>query len=67
MSRVSYAIAGGVLAAVCLGVAAHAQQAAPPPLATTKVAGTDNVYVFRYGNAQSMFVVTSAGFWGRGA
>jgi glyoxylase-like metal-dependent hydrolase (beta-lactamase superfamily II) len=61
MSRVSYAIAGGVLAAVCLGVVAHAQQASPPPFATTKVAGTDNVYVFRYGNHQSMFVVTSAG------
>ena len=43
MSRVSYTIAGGVLAAVCLGVAAHAQQAPPPPFATTKVTGTDNV------------------------
>ncbi len=32
-----------------------------PPFATTKVDGADNVYVFRYGNAQSMFVVTSAG------
>ena len=61
MKQVSYAIAGGVLAAVCLGVVAHAQQAAPPPFATTKVDGTNNVYVFRYGNAQSMFVVTSAG------
>ena len=61
MKGVSYAIAGGALAAVCLGVVAHAQQAAPPPFATTKVDGTNNVYVFRYGNAQSMFVVTSAG------
>jgi glyoxylase-like metal-dependent hydrolase (beta-lactamase superfamily II) len=58
-SRLSSAIAGGLLAAACLGVAAYAQQPAPPPFATTKVA--DNVYVFRYGNAQSMFVVTSAG------
>lgn len=33
----------------------------PPPFATTKVEGTDNVYVFRYGNHQAMFVVTSAG------
>jgi len=41
-------------------VVAHAQQAAPP-FATTKVDGTDNVYVFRYGNHQAMFVVTSAG------
>jgi len=35
--------------------------AAPPPFATTKVEGTDNVYVFRYQNHQSMFVVTPAG------
>ena len=61
MTRLSYAIAAGVLAATCLGVAAYAQQPAPPPFATTKVDGTDNVYVFRYGNHQSMFVVTSAG------
>ena len=59
-SRMSYAIAGGALAAACLGVAAYAQQA-PPPFATTKVDGTDNVYIFRAGNHQSMFIVTSAG------
>ncbi len=59
MGRVAYAIAGSLLAAVCLSVA-YAQQAAPP-FATTKVDGTDNVYVFRYGNHQAMFVVTSAG------
>ena len=59
-TRLSLAIAGGALAA-SLGVAAYAQQPAPPPFATTKVPGTENVYVFRYGNAQSMFVVTSAG------
>ncbi len=61
MSRVSHVIAGATLAAACLGVAAHAQQPSPPPFATTKVDGTDNVYVFRAGNHQSMFVVTSAG------
>lgn len=32
-----------------------------PPFSTTKVEGTDNVYVFRYRNHQAMFVVTSAG------
>ncbi len=32
---------------------------APPPFATTKV--TDNVYVFRYGGHQSMFIVTPDG------
>jgi glyoxylase-like metal-dependent hydrolase (beta-lactamase superfamily II) len=60
-SHRSYVIAGSLLAAACLGVVAHAQQPTPPPFATTKVDGTDNVYVFRNGNHQSMFVVTSAG------
>ena len=36
-------------------------QSAPPPFATTKVEGTDNVYIFRYQGHQSMFVVTSDG------
>ena len=62
MPRLSYLIAGAALAAACLGAVAYAQQQpAPPPFATTKVPGTDNVYIFRYGNHQSMFVVTSAG------
>jgi glyoxylase-like metal-dependent hydrolase (beta-lactamase superfamily II) len=39
--------------------AAMAQNA--PPVSTTKVDGTDNVYVFRYGNHQSMFIVTPQG------
>jgi glyoxylase-like metal-dependent hydrolase (beta-lactamase superfamily II) len=58
-------LAAAAFAAASLGVAAHAQQPAqqpaPPPFATSKVDGTDNVYVFRYGNHQAMFVVTSAG------
>lgn len=33
----------------------------PPPFATTKVEGTDNVYIFRAMGHQSMFVVTSEG------
>jgi glyoxylase-like metal-dependent hydrolase (beta-lactamase superfamily II) len=36
-------------------------QPSPPPFATTKVEGTDNVYIFRYGFHQSMFVVTPEG------
>ena len=41
---------------------APAQPAAQQPMfATTKVEGTDNVYIFRYQNHQSMFVVTPAG------
>src|SRR5258708_10736613 len=50
------ALAAGVVA---LCSAAFAQQ--KPPYETTKVEGTDNVYVFRAGNHQSMFVVTKAG------
>jgi len=54
-----------VIAVACGAFAQDKPAAAPsekPPLyATTKVEGTDNVYVFRYGNHQSMFVVTSAG------
>jgi glyoxylase-like metal-dependent hydrolase (beta-lactamase superfamily II) len=61
MRRASYVIVAALVAAACVGVVAHAQQPAAPPFATTKVDGTDNVYVFRYGNHQSMFVVTSAG------
>jgi glyoxylase-like metal-dependent hydrolase (beta-lactamase superfamily II) len=39
--------------------AAMAQNA--PAVSTTKVDGTDNVYVFRYGGHQSMFIVTPQG------
>src|SRR5215203_5003836 len=56
------------IAAVTAGLAGFSQaqtpapaQAAAPLFATTKVEGTDNVYVFRYQNHQAMFVVTSAG------
>lgn len=52
-------------AMVALGAAAvmpaAAQQAQRPPHATTKVPGTDNVYIFRNGNHQAMFVVTPEG------
>jgi glyoxylase-like metal-dependent hydrolase (beta-lactamase superfamily II) len=34
---------------------------AQPPFATTKVEGADNVYIFRNGNHQAMFVVTPEG------
>ena len=40
---------------------AAAAAATPPVFATTKVEGTDNVYIFRYQGHQSMFVVTKAG------
>jgi len=62
MSRMSYLFTGAALTAAILGGSALAQQAdKPAPFATTKVDGTDNVYIFRYGNHQSMFVVTSDG------
>ena len=43
----------------CVPAPTTPASAPAPPFATTKVA--DNVYVFRYGGHQSMFVVTPAG------
>src|SRR5688572_12530171 len=34
---------------------------ARPPIETTKVEGTENVYIFRNGNHQAMFIVTNDG------
>jgi len=61
MSRIHATLAAAALAATALAGGTNAQQPAPPPYATTKVEGTDNVYIFRYGGHQSMFVVTPAG------
>src|SRR5262250_3168015 len=62
MLRILRVILWEAVAVAILGGSTHAQEPAkPPPFATTKVEGTDNVYIFRYGNAQAMFVVTSAG------
>ncbi len=61
MSRASYAVAGGGHSGIGLGVGAHPQHPAAPPVATPNVLGAQKVYVFRYGNHQAMFVVTSAG------
>jgi glyoxylase-like metal-dependent hydrolase (beta-lactamase superfamily II) len=49
------------LSAMLVAGAVSAQQAERPPFATTKVEGTENVYIFRNGNHQSMFVVTKDG------
>ena len=60
MLRVHFAgTTAAALIASAFAVPAQAQQPAPPPFATTKV--TDNVYIFRYGGHQSMFIVTPAG------
>ena len=56
MSRAHVA---GIMLSAALVTAAQAQAPAPPPFATTKV--TDNVYIFRYGGHQSMFIVTPQG------
>jgi len=49
------------VATAAYSLAALAQAPAQPPFATTKVEGTDNVYIFRYLGHQSMFVVTPEG------
>src|SRR6201996_3262803 len=48
------------LAAFVAGLGSAAAQN-PPQTSTKKVEGTDNVYIFRYGGHQSMFVVTPQG------
>lgn len=59
MSRLATALLAGVLAAAALPV--YAQAPTPPPFSTTKVEGTDGVYIFRYQGHQAMFVVTPEG------
>src|SRR5215831_16986075 len=59
MSRIHVAAMTTAIIASALAATAQAQQPAAPPFATTKV--TDNVYIFRYGNHQSIFIVTPAG------
>jgi len=43
----------------CVSLSVHAQQR--PMVQTTKVEGTDGVYIFRNGNHQAMFIVTNDG------
>jgi glyoxylase-like metal-dependent hydrolase (beta-lactamase superfamily II) len=59
MLRVHFAGMTAALITIFLAAPTQAQQPAPPPFATTKV--TDNVYIFRYGAHQSMFIVTPDG------
>src|SRR5437588_8324444 len=73
--RLGFSHIAAALAALATATAASAQTppttppastpppaaAAPPPFATTKVDGTENVYIFRYQGHQSMFVVTKEG------
>src|SRR6201987_824667 len=59
MTSRAYISAVGIIASVALTAAAQAQS--PPTFATTKVDGTENVYIFRYLRHQSMFIVTPQG------
>ena len=61
MLRAHFIGLSAALTAATLVATAQAQTGAPPPYATTKVDGTDNVYIFRYGGHQSMFIVTKDG------
>jgi glyoxylase-like metal-dependent hydrolase (beta-lactamase superfamily II) len=61
MSRIVFSGIAAALLAVFAAAPVLAQTAQRPAFATTKVDGTDNVYIFRYENHQSMFVVTKAG------
>jgi glyoxylase-like metal-dependent hydrolase (beta-lactamase superfamily II) len=58
MMKASKAIVSIAILTIGAGTA-MAQNA--PPFATKKVDGTENVYVFRYGGHQSMFIVTPQG------
>lgn len=59
MLRFAQVIISAALSVVVLAAFARAQQ--PPPFATTRVWGTENVYTFRYRNHQAMFIVTTEG------
>ena len=59
MKPTQFAAACVLAAAVCAPAWSQAPQR--PQIETRKVDGTDNVYIFRNGGHQAMFVVTSAG------
>ena len=61
MSRIGVASIVATLLAIAVAGGGYAQQAARPPFATTQVDGTNNVYIFRNGNHQAMFIVTPEG------
>jgi glyoxylase-like metal-dependent hydrolase (beta-lactamase superfamily II) len=60
MSRLATAFVACLLASA-LPASAQAPAAPPPLFSTTKVDGTDGVYIFRYQGHQAMFVVTPDG------
>ena len=60
MSRTLITSIATAALAVALNGPANSQ-AARPQIETKKVDGTENVYIFRNGNHQAMFIVTPAG------
>jgi hypothetical protein len=54
-------LAGVAVALIAAGLSVAQAQAPRPQIETKKVDGTDNVYIFRNGNHQSMFIVTKDG------
>jgi len=61
MSQIRLAAMVVALSVAGFATTGLAQQAQRPQIETTKVDGTDNVYIFRNGNHQSMFIVTKDG------
>jgi hypothetical protein len=59
MLRTRFTAITAALIGSAFAAPAQAQQPNPTPFATTKV--SENVYIFRYGGHQSMFIVTAAG------
>ena len=61
MSSLALRLVSYALAVLAVAGAVQAQQPARPQIQTTKVDGTDGVYVFRNGAHQAMFIVTNEG------
>ncbi len=65
MQRILFAVLGFYLTTAAVPAWSQNPPATPaaerPVFATTKVEGTDNVYIFRYRNHQAMFIVTTDG------
>src|SRR5438132_8566224 len=61
MSQIRLTAMAVALSAAGFATTGLAQQAQRPQIETKKVDGTNNVYIFRNGNHQSMFIVTKDG------
>src|ERR1700678_4419825 len=60
--KIMMRLASALIACALAATALPARAQTPPPLfSTTKVDGTDGVYIFRYQGHQAMFVVTPDG------